>query len=237
MNITGSNAVFAALEKGMRGTVYVSKDYTLLSRLYEYQDKQQCSVRIQSKEILKKKQIRQKVLFVTSDSLKNEIADIKSWLRAKKTAKELLVLVLDHVQDPQNLGAIFRSAALFAVDLIVLPKRRSAPMNEISVRSASGALSEVPFLYASNLSAVLKLFKEHEVWVYALDMDGQSIRTQNFSQRSAFVLGSEGSGISRLVIEESDFQIQIPTTEAVDSLNVSVTSGITCYEYRRQFPL
>ncbi len=229
--------MFAALEKGMRGTVYVSKDYTLLARLYEYQDKQQCSVRIQSKEILKKKQIRQKVLFVTSDSLKNEIADIKSWLRGKKTARELLVLVLDHVQDPQNLGAIFRSAALFAVDLIVLPKRRSAPMNEISVRSASGALSEVSFFYASNLSAVLKLLKEHETWIYALDMGGQSIRTQKFSQRSAFVLGSEGSGISRLVIEASDFRIQIPTTEVVDSLNVSVSSGITCYEYRRQFPL
>ena len=135
---------------------------------------------------------------------------------------------------------IFRSAALFGVDCIITPVRRSASVeNEFTIKAASGAMSIVPVCKVANIRESITLLKKHNIWTYALDMKGKNIFTYSMPQRIAFVLGNEHAGVHSLTLRECDETLSIPmcSTPTIDSLNVSVSSGIVCYEYNRQYPL
>jgi len=147
------------------------------------------------------------------------------------------VLILDGVTDPHNLGAVLRSADLFEVLAVVVPERRSVHVNETVRKVSSGASRHVPVIVVTNVvKAMQKLQKEGGFWIYAADMNGEQVCSVNFPRKRAVVMGSEGKGVSRLVREESDGIVSIPTGGHIDSLNVSVAAGIFLYElYRRQF--
>lgn len=147
-----------------------------------------------------------------------------------------LALLLDHIEDPQNFGAILRSADAFAVDLVLATARRSAPLSEAAVKASAGAAAWVPLAEAGNLGEAVRKLKKAGFWVYAADMDGQDADKSDLPAKCAIVLGNEGSGVSRLVRDLCDGAISIPMRGHVDSLNVSAAAAVLLYEYRRSHP-
>jgi 23S rRNA (guanosine2251-2'-O)-methyltransferase len=145
-----------------------------------------------------------------------------------------LVVLLDGITDPHNMGAILRSCDQFGVDLVVCPKRNSAAGESAVVhRASSGAASWVPTVEVPNLSAAIMSLQKAGFWVYGADAQGAAASGVSFAPRSALVLGCEGTGMGRLVSKHCDTIVAIPTTGHVDSLNVSVAAGILLYEIRR----
>ena len=146
---------------------------------------------------------------------------------------EALVLILDGITDPHNLGAILRSADQFGASLVLIPERRSVQANETVVRVSSGAAQYVPLSVVTNLSREIRTLKENGFWIYGADMSGEDSYTVSFPKRTAIVMGSEGDGISQLVRKNCDHILSIPMRGHIDSLNVSVAAGILMYEFRR----
>ena len=144
-----------------------------------------------------------------------------------------LVLILDGITDPHNLGAILRSADQFGVDLVLIPERRSVQANETVVKVSSGAAQYVPLSVVTNLTREIKTLKDNGFWIYGADMAGEESYSMSFPARTAIVMGSEGNGISQLVRKNCDHIISIPMRGHIDSLNVSVATGILLYEFRR----
>ncbi len=175
-----------------------------------------------------------KALAHSQGSSSNRPRDLKSFLRNKEGRKDMLVLLLDGVTDPHNLGAILRSADQFAVDLVLLPAKRSAGINSTVAKVSVGAHAWVPVLQINNPSRALEELKENGFWIYGAHMGGQTAFQTDLRGRTCLVLGSEGKGMSRLVQEKCDTQLSIPMKGHVDSLNVSVAAGILMYEVIRQ---
>jgi len=158
--------------------------------------------------------------------------DLELWLE-RGIPESALVVILDHIEDPHNLGAILRSADVFAVDLVIMPERRAAKETDTVARSSAGASSYVPVATVANLARAIEKLKEAGFWTYAADMGGQNLPDAGLSGRIALVLGAEGSGVSRLLKERCDAALSIPQYGHVDSLNVSVAAGIFLYETRK----
>ena len=162
---------------------------------------------------------------------------LKNWLSARKSAeikKYSLIIVLDGVTDPQNLGSIVRSADQFAVELVIVPSRRSVRDNATVSRVSSGADNFVEIMVVPNLARAIGQLKEAGFWVHGVDMAGKPVTDVDFSENTVLVMGSEGRGLHRLVRESCDEIVAIPRLGHVDSLNVGVAAGILMYEVRRQ---
>ena len=160
---------------------------------------------------------------------------VKDYLSNLKDGDGGLVLVLDGITDPHNLGAILGSCDQFGVDLVIIPERRSVQANETVIKISSGAAQYVPIAPVVNINREIDLLKKSGFWVYAADMNGNPSYDAKFSTRSVIIMGNEGSGISRLVRENCDHVVSIPMSGHIDSLNVSVAAGILLYEFRRKF--
>jgi 23S rRNA (guanosine2251-2'-O)-methyltransferase len=146
-----------------------------------------------------------------------------------------LLLVLDGVQDPHNLGAVLRSADAFGVHAIVVPKDRSVGVNATVAKVASGAAETVPVVAVTNLARTLRALKERDVWIVGADADaGESLFAADLTGPIAWVFGAEGSGLRRLTRELCDRIVGIPLTGIVSSLNVSVAAGICLFATRQQ---
>ena len=158
---------------------------------------------------------------------------VRDFCDSLKEGEGALVLALDEITDPHNLGAILRSADQFSAALIIVPERRSASANETVIRISSGAAQYVTMSTVTNLARELDVLKEYGFWVYGADMDGKNSYNMDFSNRTVIVMGSEGSGVRSLVRAKCDQMVSIPMTGHIDSLNVSVAAGILMYEYRR----
>lgn len=144
----------------------------------------------------------------------------------KDKEKGLFFVILDEIEDPHNLGAIIRSASLFAVDGIIIKNRNACQVNTTVISSSAGAIEYVKVIRVNNISKTIEYLKEKGFWVYGLDSDGEDIRKEQFSKNICLVIGNEGSGITRLVKENCDKMLSIKTTEVIDSLNASVAAGI-----------
>lgn len=149
-------------------------------------------------------------------------------------AEPALLLVLDGVTDPHNLGACLRSADAFGVHAVVVPKDRAVGVNATVAKAASGAADTVPVVSVTNLARTLSELKERGVWILGADIDGESLFEADVSGPVAWVLGAEGSGLRRLTRESCDRIITIPMSGAVQSLNVSVTAGVCLFATGRQ---
>jgi 23S rRNA (guanosine2251-2'-O)-methyltransferase len=146
-----------------------------------------------------------------------------------------LVLVLDGVQDPHNLGACLRTADAAGVGLVILPKDRSAPLTPVARRAASGAAEVLPILLATNLARVLQRLKQRGVWLAGTaDQAEQDLYAMDLTGPLALVVGSEGQGMRRLTAELCDYRLGIPMAGTVSSLNVSVATAVCLYEIVRQ---
>ena len=152
----------------------------------------------------------------------------------ENSRKDILVAILDEITDPHNYGAILRSCDQFGVDLVITRHRRIAKHAEVIAKTSAGAAAWVPQAETANLPRAAELLKEAGFWIYGADMEGESAYQKDLRGRTAIVIGSEGGGISRLLRENCDAFISIPSLGRIDSLNVSVAAGVLFYEVMRQ---
>lgn len=153
----------------------------------------------------------------------------------KQSSEPPFLIACDSISDPQNLGAIIRTAECAGASGIIIPKRRSAGITAIVNKTSAGAASHFPVARVANLGAALKTLKENGVWIYGADMEGESSHWEtDFKGPVCLVIGSEGKGISRLLRESCDFLVNIPMRGKINSLNAAVAAAVLIYEVRRQ---
>jgi 23S rRNA (guanosine2251-2'-O)-methyltransferase len=145
-----------------------------------------------------------------------------------------LLVVLDGVEDPHNLGAIIRTAHAAGAAAVLVPDRRAAGLTETVAKAAAGALEHLPVVRVGNISQTLEALKARGFWIYGLDERGPQLYNEtDFARPTAIVLGGEGQGLHQLVKKHCDVLLRIPMAGAISSLNVSVAAGIVLFEWRR----
>lgn len=165
----------------------------------------------------------------------HEYSSLAEILEFSKKKVQPLILILDGVEDPQNFGAIIRTADAFSVDGIIIKSRNQVPLNYTVAKVSTGAIEYVKVAEVSNLNSTLQTLKDNGFWIYAADGSAkESYEKQNYNGAVALIVGSEGNGISPLVMKNSDFIIKIPMTGHVNSLNVSVSTGILLSRIRNK---
>ncbi len=147
-----------------------------------------------------------------------------------------LLLVLDQIEDPRNLGACLRSADAAGVTAVIMTKNNSAPITAIARKTAAGAVDHLPLFQVNNLARVLKKLKQSGIWIYGTDCceHSQNLYQTELKGAIAIVMGNEGKGLRHLIKQSCDHLIHIPMAGEVQSLNVSVATGITLFEVVRQ---
>jgi len=144
------------------------------------------------------------------------------------------VLILDGITDPQNFGAILRVADGFSVDLVVIPEHESVSLTPAAVKASAGASQWVLVSEVTNLARAIELLKEQGYWVYAAAAGGDRLDQIDFSGKVAIVVGNEGKGVRKNVLEHCDRTVSIPMFGHVDSFNVASATAVVCYEVVRQ---
>lgn len=162
-----------------------------------------------------------------------EYSSLEEIIEGCEGKKQPLVLILDEIEDPHNLGAIIRSCDAFGVDGIILKSRNQVQINMTVVKVSTGAIDQVKVCHVSNLSNAIRALKDAGFWIYSSDGSAKTNYDEiKYDGPTALVVGSEGRGISHLVLENSDFIVKIPMLGHVNSLNVSVATGILLSKIR-----
>jgi 23S rRNA (guanosine2251-2'-O)-methyltransferase len=173
----------------------------------------------------------QGVVAVTSAKQYSDLDDVIGAKRGQFS----LVIVLDGVEDPHNLGAILRTADAAGADGVVIPERRAAPVTGTVTKASAGASEHLPIARVTNIARTIEELKDRNVWTVGLDERGpQTYDALDYNMDCALVLGAEGKGLHDLVKRKCDFLVSIPMLGKVPSLNVSVAGGVVMYEIVRQ---
>ena len=154
--------------------------------------------------------------------------------KAKAQNVPPLLLLLDELQDPQNVGALIRTADAAGVHGVLLPQRRSCPLNAVVAKISAGAVEYVPVIKIGNISQTLQDLKNRGFWVVGADMDGQPYYQAKLTGPLVVVIGAEGKGLGRLVKENCDLVVSLPMAGGVGSLNASAAGAVLLYEVVRQ---
>lgn len=154
--------------------------------------------------------------------------------KAEEKNESPFVIIADQIEDPHNLGSIIRTANLAGAHGVIIPKRHAVGLTATVARSSAGALNYTPVCKVTNIARTIDELKERGMWFVCADMDGQSMYEIDMKGSIGIVMGSEGSGVSRLVKEKCDFVASIPMQGDIDSLNVSVACGILAFERLHQ---
>lgn len=238
MNFEGKNAVFELLNSDKTIEKILIEDKTFdpkLREIYSISKEKGIKVEFVLKKALDKLSEtgkHQGVIAVATDFVYSDLQSVIDEKRAK--GENILLVLLDGVLDPHNLGSVIRVADCACATAVVIPKNRSAVVNETVVRVSAGASAHVPVCKVGNLASTIKELKEKNIWVFACDMDGTNIYDAKLDGDVALVIGGEGSGVSALIRKESDQIISLPMFGHVNSLNASVSAGIALYEVVRQ---
>ena len=165
-----------------------------------------------------------------------EEPDLRDFLEGAREREKSVVLLLDSIYDPQNLGAIIRAAECFGVDLVVFSKNRGTDITPVATKTSAGATELVPILKVSNLVETLKAFQKEEYRAVACEARerSQSLNAFEFPNKMVLVLGSEGKGIQPLLSKTCDFYLSIPMLGAIDSLNVSQAAAVILSHAQRE---
>ncbi len=148
---------------------------------------------------------------------------------AEERGEQPFLILLDGITDPHNLGAIIRTAECVGAHGVIVPERRAVGLTPAAVKASAGAVEHIKVARVVNMTRVIEKLKQHDIWTYALTMDGTDYEKVNFSGGVALVVGSEGEGISHLVLENCDQKVSLPMAGHLDSLNASVAAGIVMY--------
>ena len=148
---------------------------------------------------------------------------------AEEKGEEPFLILLDGITDPHNLGAIIRSAECVGAHGVIVPERRAVGLTPAAVKASAGAIEHIKVARVVNMTRVIEMLKARNIWTYALTMDGTDYEKVNFKGGVALVVGSEGEGISHLVLENCDQKVSLPMAGHLDSLNASVAAGVVMY--------
>ena len=237
--IEGKNPVYEAIKSGrIIHKILISrnkqKDGALI-RIIRSAHSIKCPCQYVEEVNLDKESITKNHQGIIAYAAPQKLTTLKELLSKTKTNEKSLLIILDELEDPHNLGAIIRSAEALGADAIIHPKRRSVKITGTVIKTAQGAQEYIPVLQINNIISVLNEIKKYSYWVYGLDEDAKdNLNKIEFSSKSVLVIGGEGKGLSRLVKENCDFLIKIPMFGKIPSLNASVAAAITIYEYSRQ---
>lgn len=219
MRVCGKN-VFNELETSSIRKVYLSttfKDESIMKKIKEAKIKYVIS----NPNVLDKMlPHNQGIVIDTNDYEYGSLNDIKD---------ESMVVMLDHLEDPHNFGAIIRTCESKGIKSIIIPKDRSVVVNETVMKTSAGALSHVNIIMVTNLVTAITKLKDQGYFVYSAEADGTNYRDVTYADKVLLVIGSEGKGVSRLVRDNSDEMISIPMRGEVNSLNASVAAAILIY--------
>ena len=236
--IYGINAVAEALKARGRAFQWVGvakeRHDLRLQRVVEECRRQGVAVRFLSRaelEDMAGNNAHQGVVAVTSAKQYSGLDDVVDGKRGHYS----LVVVLDGVEDPHNLGAVIRTADAAGADGVVIPERRAAGVTAIVTKASAGASEHLPIARVTNVSRTLEELKAKNLWIVGLDERGrESYDSLDYNMDCAIVLGAEGKGVHELVRRKCDHLVSIPMLGKVSSLNVSVAAGVVLYEIVRQ---
>jgi len=236
--IYGIHAVAAALANPTRQCYRLVATQDGANALADREPESHCNISI---EIVKKAAIdsifpidvvHQGVALLATPLPTASLPDIITRATGEKNA---LVIALDQVTDPQNMGAIIRSAAAFGALAVLVPDRHSPKISGALLKAASGGLETVPLVRPTNLVRALEVLKNSGFWVVGLDKSAPiNLSKSNLSGKCVLTLGSEGKGLRRLTRKTCDIMVQVPLSHSVESLNVSATAAIALYEWTNQ---
>ena len=236
--IYGRNAVLEAFRSGKTiDRLYVQEgvaDGTLQSILRTAK-KTDAVINFVSKDRLSKYAEGDKHQGVVAMAAAYNYAEVEDILNAAKAKEEPpFIIVLDDIEDPHNLGAIIRTANQAGAHGVIIPKRHAVGLTATVARTSAGAINYTPVAKVTNISRTIEELKEKGIWFACADMSGELMYNCNLTGAIGLVIGSEGSGVSRLVKEKCDFVVKIPMFGQIDSLNASVAAGVLSYEIVRQ---
>lgn len=162
-------------------------------------------------------------------------AELEDVMRSpENSAWAPFLILLDGIQDPHNLGSIIRSGEAMGIDGVIIPRRRAVPVTQTVMKSSAGAANYVPVCRVSNLANTIGTLKQAGYWIVGADMAGASCFSQDLTGPIGLVIGSEGSGLSRLIKEKCDFLTSVPMRGRINSLNASVAAALLMSEVVRQ---
>ena len=236
--LIGRNAVLEAFRAGKTiDKLFVldgCQDGPVKSILREAR-RQETQVRYVSREKLDSLSGREKHQGVVAIAAAFAYAQIEDlFQKAKEKGEDPFFILCDEIEDPHNLGAIIRTANLAGAHGVIIPKRRAVGLTGTVAKVSAGALAYTPVARVTNLSRTIDELKERGMWFVCGQMDGQLMYRQNLTGPIGLVIGSEGSGVSRLVREKCDYRAAIPMKGDIDSLNASVAAGVLAFEIVRQ---
>lgn len=219
MRVCGKN-VFNELDKSKIKKVYLSKNFhdeKIIQELKKYHLKY---VLTDANIMDKMMKNNQGIIFDVYDYEYGKIED---------ALEDNFVLILDHLEDPHNFGAIIRSCEARGVRNIIIPKDRSVSVTDTVMKTSTGATEYVNIIMVNNLVSAINKLKDNRFFVYAAEADGEDYRKVDYADKVCLIIGSEGFGLSKLVRENSDVIISIPMKGHVNSLNASVSAGILLF--------
>lgn len=236
MRIKGRNAVREALNSDVNILKIMisnsSKDKILMD-IASLAKKKNVKLQYLDNKILDKEcDNNQGVIAETSDFKYSSVEDILQVAIDKK--KNNFILILDGIEDPHNFGSIIRVAECLGVDGIIISKNRACPVNDTVSKVSAGAIEHVKIAKVTNINNEIERLKEKNIWVYACELGGEDLDNANLSGNIAIVMGSEGKGVSALTRKICDGVVSMQMYGKVNSLNVSVATGIVLYEVVRK---
>jgi 23S rRNA (guanosine2251-2'-O)-methyltransferase len=163
--------------------------------------------------------------------------NLKEFIAQSSNMSTSLVVMLDSIYDPQNLGTILRASECFGVNLLVYSKNRGSDISPVVTKTSSGASEYVPIVKVSNLAETMRVFKDAGYWTVCADVGNgsQSIYNFHYPEKTLLILGSEGEGVQKIISRTSDFLVSIPMCGKINSLNVSQAAAVFLFYYRMQF--
>lgn len=232
--IMGRNGVTEALKAGRKLTrIYMAASLPHIAELAEMLDIPVEEVPVKTLNRMVPDGRHQGVVAIAPPFAYAELEDILVIM--EQDSRVPFLVLLDGIEDVHNMGAVIRTAECAGVDAVLVPKRRSAPVNETVGKTSAGAVEYMPIVQIGNISQTLRQLKKRGFWVIGADMDGEAdYFHSSFTEPVVLVIGSEGKGISHLVKETCDVLVRIPMFGQVNSLNASVAAALLMYEVVRQ---
>lgn len=230
--ITSPHAIENYLKnKQMAYCLFFTKECQRTNKLIQLARKYDVPIKKVGKEKLKKWGAFHCSLEIPAEQFKGGQNWFKEQVEALNNKDQVTIVILDRITDPHNLGAILRSCALFGVDLVLYPQRRAAKGDTATVqRISTGATNIVQHGEIANIHQSLEVLKKSGCWIYGTDMKGNALHQQiSLPRKTAFIIGSEGHGLSTLLRKSCDEILSISTTQKIDSLNASVACGIVLH--------
>lgn len=221
MYISGKNVVNEYIKTNQKiKKAFISKNYNEYNVINDLQDRKVDIVKVEKYDIDKMASHNQGIVLEINDYEYGTLTDID----------DDIIVILDHLEDPHNFGALIRSSEAAGIKNIIIPKDRSVEVNETVMKTSAGALNHVNVIQVTNLNQTISELKDKGFWFIGADMEGTNYKEIDYRGKIGLVIGSEGFGISKLVKKNCDFIASIPMKGNVNSLNASVAGAIIIFE-------